>query len=112
MVNTKGNVKTIFISNYLNGNVIRSHTVVSYKFIEGVINEGKKILLFYEPNLFSIGMITLPDQAVFEPHTQFHHKLKIVTVDETLAMEKVKTLKIIEWTLSQDIIRFKKSTWG
>ncbi len=96
MVSTKGNVKTIFISNYLNGNVIRSHTVVSYKFIEGVINEGKKILLFYEPNLFSIGMITLPDQAVFEPHTQFHHKLKIVTVDETLAMEKVKTLKIIE----------------
>jgi len=57
-------------------------------------------------------MITLLDQAVFEPHTQFHHKLKIVMVDETPTMEKVKTLKIIEWTLSQDISRFKKSTWG
>jgi len=49
---------------------------------------------------------------MFEPHIQFHHKLKTVMVDEALAMEKVKTLKIIEWTLSQDINRFKKSTWG
>ncbi len=33
-------------------------------------------------------------------------------VDETPTMEKVKTLKIMEWTLSQDINRFEKSTWG
>jgi hypothetical protein len=57
-------------------------------------------------------MITLHDQAMFEPHIQFHHKLKTIMVDEAPAMEKVKTLKIIEWTLSQDISRFKKSTWG
>jgi hypothetical protein len=49
---------------------------------------------------------------MFEPHIQFHHKLRTIMVDETPTMEKVKTLKIMEWTLSQDINRFEKSTWG
>ncbi len=100
MVNTKGNVKTIFISKYLSGNITSSHTVLNYKFIEGVIDEEKEILLFYEPTLFSIGMITLPNQVVSEPHIQFQHKLRTVMVDETPTMEKVKSFKIIKWTLS------------
>jgi len=31
---------------------------------------------------------------------QFKHELEIVVVDETLAMEKAKTLRIAEWNLS------------
>jgi len=102
MVTIEGNgsIKIVSISKYLSANIKRPYTIISYNFIEGVTNEEKGILLSYDPNLFSIRMITLPDQAMFEPHIQFHHELRMVVVDETLAVDKVKTLKIIEWTLS------------
>jgi hypothetical protein len=35
--------------------------VISYNFIEGVIDEEEKVFLSYEPDLFSIWMITLPN---------------------------------------------------
>jgi hypothetical protein len=41
--------------------------VVSYNLMEGVTDDKEEILLFYELNLFSIGMITLPDEVVVEP---------------------------------------------
>jgi hypothetical protein len=47
-------------------------------------------------------MITFHDQEVVEPHNQFKHELGMVVMDETLVMEKIKTLEIAEWTLSQD----------
>jgi hypothetical protein len=63
MVTIEGNgtIKTIFISKYLNGNIRRPHMVVNYNFIKGVTNEEQKIMFFLKLNLFSIGMITLPD---------------------------------------------------
>jgi hypothetical protein len=33
------------------------------------------------------------------PQIQFKHELRMGVVDETLAMEKVKTLQIVEWNL-------------
>jgi hypothetical protein len=36
--------------------------------METVTNEKKEILLSSKPKLFSIGMITLHDQEVVEPH--------------------------------------------
>ncbi len=47
-------------------------------------------------------MITFHDQEVVEPHNQFKHERGTVLMDETLVMERVKTLKIANWTLSQD----------
>ncbi len=65
-------------------------------------DEEEGILLSSIPNLFSIKMITLLNQTIVEPHIQFKHELGMVVVDETFAMEKVKTFQIIEGTLSQD----------
>jgi hypothetical protein len=70
--------------------------------MEGVIDDEIKIFLSFEPDLFFIGMITLPDQAIFEPHIQFQHEPRTIVVDETPTMEKVKILTIVEWTLSHD----------
>jgi hypothetical protein len=39
----------------------------NYNFMEGVTYEEEEILLSFEPNLFSIGMITLLDEVVVEP---------------------------------------------
>ncbi len=54
----------------------------------------------FEPNLFSIGIIMLPNQMAEGPHIQFKHELQMVVVDETPTLEKVKTFQIIEWNLS------------
>jgi hypothetical protein len=76
-----------------------------------VADEEEGIRLSFKLDLFSIGMITLPDQTIVEPQIQFKHELGMVVVDETLAMEKVKTFHIAEGTLSQDI-HVRKITWG
>jgi hypothetical protein len=69
MVTIEGNgtVKTIYVSKYLSGNIKRPQTIINYNFIEGVAYEEERIMFPFEPNLFSIGMITLLDQAIFEP---------------------------------------------
>jgi len=41
--------------------------VINYNFMEGVIDEEENIFLLFEPNLFSIGMITLLDQIIAKP---------------------------------------------
>jgi len=81
MVTIEGNgtIKTIFISKYLSGNIRRPHIVIRYNFIEGVTNEENEILLSYEPNLFSIGLITFLDQVMSEPH--IHNELRTIVVD-------------------------------
>jgi len=64
MVTIKGNgiVKIIFVSKYFSGNIKRPHMVINYNFIEGVIDdEEEKIMLSYEHDLLSIGMITFPN---------------------------------------------------
>ncbi len=60
----KGNgiVKIVSMSTYLNGNIKKQHSMVSYNFIKGVIDEEEIFLLDFEPNLFSIGLISLLDQ--------------------------------------------------
>jgi hypothetical protein len=105
MVTIEGNgtIETIFVFKYLNGNIRGPQMVINYNFIKGVTNEEEKIMFFFEPNLFSIEMINFPDQAIFEPHIQFHHEPRTIVVDGTLAMEKVKNLKIAKWILSQNI---------
>ncbi len=85
--------------------------VVSYNFMDRVIDEKEGIRLSSKLDLFSIGMITLLDQTIVEPQIQFKHELGTVVVDETLAMEKVKTLHIAKGTLSQDI-QVRKITRG
>jgi hypothetical protein len=76
-----------------------------------VTDEEEGIRLSSKLDLFSIGIITLPDQTIVEPQIQFKHELGTIVVDETLAMEKVKTLQITKGTLSQDI-QVTKITWG
>jgi hypothetical protein len=51
----------------------------------------RKFYLAFELNLFSIGIITQPNQMVKGPKIQFKQP-RMVMVDETLAMEKAKTL--------------------
>jgi hypothetical protein len=113
MVTIKGydNVKTIYVSKYLNGNIKRPQMVITYNFLEGVTNEEEEISLTSKPNLFSIGIIMLLDQKTKGPLIQFKHEPWIVVVDETLALEKVKTFQIVEWNLSQDI-QIKKINMG
>jgi hypothetical protein len=41
--------------------------VVSYNFIERITNEEKEILLAFTSDLFSIGIIMLPNQKVEGP---------------------------------------------
>jgi hypothetical protein len=79
--------------------------------MDRVIDEKEGIRLSSKLDLFSIGMITLLDQTIVEPQIQFKHELGTVVVDETLAMEKVKTLHIAKGTLSQDI-QVRKITRG
>jgi len=69
MVTIKGNdiVKIIFISKYLNGNIRQPQMIVSYNFMEGVTDEKEEMLFFSKLNLFSIGMITFPDEVIAEP---------------------------------------------
>ncbi len=69
MVTIEGNgtIKTIFVSKYLSGNIGRPQIIVNYNFMEGVIDEDEEIMFFLKLDLFSIGMITLLDQAVVEP---------------------------------------------
>jgi hypothetical protein len=57
-------------------------------------------MLSSKPNLLTIGMITLLDYAIIKPQIQFKHELGTLVVDETLAMEKVKIVKIVEWIMS------------
>jgi hypothetical protein len=62
-----GNVKTIYVSKYLNGNIKRLQMVVTYNFLEGMTDEEEEISLTSKPNLFSIGIITLLDQKTKGP---------------------------------------------
>ncbi len=70
MVTIKGNgiVKTMFVSKYLNGNIRQPQMIVNYNFMEGVIDEEEELFISFEPDLFSIGMIALPNEVVVEPH--------------------------------------------
>jgi hypothetical protein len=70
------------VSKYLNGNITQPQMIASYNFMEGVIDEEEEILLSFEPNLFSIRMIALPDEVVAKPHIQFKLEPRIVVVDE------------------------------
>lgn len=54
----------------LNNNI---KLVIGYNFLEGVIMRRR--LFSFEPNLFSIEMITLLDQTTYEPQIQFKHEL-------------------------------------
>jgi hypothetical protein len=77
MVTIEGNdiMNIIFVSKYLNGNIRKPRTIINYNFLEGVTNEEEEILLAFEPNLFSIGIIMLANQMVEGPHVQFKHEL-------------------------------------
>ncbi len=101
MVTIEGNdiMNIIFVSKYLNGNIRKPRTIINYNFLEGVTNEEEEILLAFEPNLFSIGIIMLANQMVEGPHIQFKHELWMVVVDETPTLEKVKTFQIAECNL-------------
>ncbi len=59
-IESNGIVKPIFVSKYLNGNIRGPQIIISYNFMEGVIDE-EEIMHSFELDLLSIGMIALLD---------------------------------------------------